>query len=122
MPQDSRKDALIDIAKHLVTLAIAALGFVITIMFTSLSNLPLLKVTPYRNSLCTSLISFLVCVVFSFLVQAAVLSDILGERPRFFFARPRFLLGLAWSAFMVGAVSLFVFSWATIFGGAPFGL
>ena len=122
MPQDSRRDAYLDIAKHLVTLAIASLGFVITIMFTVVSNSPLLKATPYRNSLHTSLISFLVCIVLSFLVQASVLSDIIGEKPRFFFARPRFLLGLAWAAFVIGAVALFIFSWATTFGGAPFGI
>jgi len=121
MPHDSQRDAFIDIAKHLVTLAIASLGFVITMMFTSVANSPLLKTTPYQNSLYTSLISFLLTVVLAFLVQAAVLSDILKEKPRTFIAQPRFLLGAAWTTFVIGLVAFFVFAWATTFGGAPFG-
>ncbi len=118
---ESQRAAFLDVAKHLVTLSIAALGFVITIMFTSLSGEPLLKATEYKNSLQTSLISFFICVALGFLVQASVLSTMLGENSRFFFAKPRFLLSLAWIAFVVGAVALFVFAWATTFGGAKLG-
>ena len=117
---EPQRAAFLDVAKHLVTLAIAALGFVITIMFTSLSGEPLVRATTYKLSLSMSLIGFFLCVVLAFLVQAAVLSAALGERPRLFAAQPRFLLSLAWTAFIVGAVSLFVFAWASTFGGASF--
>jgi hypothetical protein len=119
---ESQRNVFLDVTKHLVTLAIAALGFVITIMFTSLAGEPLLKATEYKNSLQTSLISFLICVVLGFLVQASVLSHMLGEQPRVLIARPRFLLAIAWVAFIVGIVALFVFAWASTFGGAPIGL
>jgi len=119
--EESQRAAFLDVAKHLVTLAIAALGFVITIMFTSLAGEPLLKATEYKNSLQTSLISFLICIALGFLVQASVLSHILGEAPRLLVAKPRFLLALAWIAFVVGTVALFVFAWASTFGGAKLG-
>jgi hypothetical protein len=118
---ESHRTVILDVAKHLVTLAIAALGFVITIMFTSLAGEPLLKATQYKNSLQTSLIAFFVCIALGFLVEASVLSETLGEKSRLFFARPRFLLALAWIAFVVGTVALFVFAWATTFGGAALG-
>jgi hypothetical protein len=118
---ESQRTALLDVAQHLVTLAIAALGFVITIMFTSLAGEPLLKATEYKNSLQTSLTSFFICVALGFLVQATVLNHTLGEEPRLLIAKPRFLPSLAWIAFVVGAVALFVFAWATTFGGAKLG-
>jgi len=118
---ESQRTAFLDVAKHLVTIAIAALGFVITIMFTSLAGEPLLKATEYKTSLQTSLISFVICVALGFLVQASVLSYSLGEEARLFIAKPRFLLAVAWIAFVVGMVALFVFAWATTFGGAKLG-
>ncbi len=118
---DSRHDSLLDATKHRVTLAMAALGFLVTIMFTSLGGEPLARATVYKNSLQTALVAFLVCVVPGFLVQASVLSRSLGEKPRVVDVRPTVLLGLAWAAFVVGMVAFFVFAWATTFGLAPLG-
>lgn len=114
-----QRDLVLDTAKHLLTLSTAALGFVITIMFTGAGGEPLIRATEYKNSLQTSLIAFLVCIVLGFLVQGAVLSQTLRESPRFVAARPGALLLLAWAAFMVGVAAFFVFAWATMFGVAP---
>jgi hypothetical protein len=119
--EDSRNNSLLDATKHLVTLAMAALGLLVTIMFTSLGGEPLVRATPYKNSLQTALVAFLACVALGFLVQASVLSRALGEKPRLVDVRPTVLLGLAWTAFVVGMVAFFVFAWATTFGVAPLG-
>jgi hypothetical protein len=117
--EDSRHNPLLDTTKHLVALAMAAPGFLANIMLTSLGGEPLARATVYKNSLQTALVAFLVCVVLGFLVQASVLSRSLDEKPRRVDVRPTVLLGLAWTAFVVGMVAFFVFAWATTFGVAP---
>lgn len=118
---EANRNSIIDIAKHLVTLGLAAMGFVLTIMFTSLGSEPFVKVTEFKNSLQGALILFFISVIFGFLVQAATLSIMLGHPARFFFTKPTFLLVTAWVAFVFGAVELVVFAWATTFGGVPLG-
>jgi len=115
---DKQQEKILSVAKHLVTLSLGALGFVITIMFTSAGDEPLMKITEYKNSLHASLIFFFCSIVFGFLVEASVLSMSLGDKHRFVVTKPLFILMLAWISFITASVALIVFALATTYGGA----
>ena len=84
---DAQQDKMLDVAKHLVTLAMASLGFVVTMMFASSGDEPLVRVTEYRLSLQSALTLFLCSVVFGFLTEAAIVGVSLGQQQRLFFGR-----------------------------------
>lgn len=115
---ETQQGKVLSVAKHLVTLSLAALGFVITIMFASSGGEPFIKLTEYKNSMQTSLILFLCTVVLGFLVEASILSASLGDRQWLLLTRPVFLLVLAWMSFVFASVALIVFALATTFGGS----
>ena len=112
---EQQQEKLLNVVKHLVTLAIASLGFVITMMFASAGGEVLVNVTEYKYSLQTSLILFLCAVIFGFLTEAAILSVSLSQKQRIFAASPIFLLILTWTSFVFGATALVVFALATAF-------
>ena len=116
---DKQQDRVLSVTKHLVTLALAGLGFVMTIMFTSSGGEPLIKVTEYTNSLQASLILFFCTIVFGFLVEASILSISLGYEQRSIITKPISILVLAWFCFISATVALVVFSLATMSGTAP---
>lgn len=116
---EAQQEKFLSVSKQLVTLSLAALGFVITIMFASSGGEPLIKATEYKNSLQAALIFYFCTVVLGFLIEASILSLSLGDKQRFFLTRPIFILLLAWITFVAGCVALIVFAWATAFGGAP---
>ena len=65
----------------------ASLGFVVTMMFASSGDEPLVRVTEYRLSLQSALTLFLCSVVFGFLTEAAIVGVSLGQQQRLFFGR-----------------------------------
>jgi hypothetical protein len=108
--RDEARTVVMDVAKHLVTITVASIGFLVTLMFTTF------KGTPFILSAEVSLFSLLLCVVFSVLTQMAVVEDALGSRPmiKWLWWGPRTLLTLAWTFLIVGISAFVVFTWANI--------
>jgi len=111
---NQQRDRLSSLAKHIVTLSLGALGFVITIMFTSVDSELLTSVTAYKKSLQSSLIFFFGTVLLGILVEGAVVSDSLESRTSR--VSPVTLLFLSWISFVSGCVSLIVFALAITYG------
>ena len=99
-----------DVAKHLVTITVAAIGFMVTLLFTTFKD------TSYIISAQVSLFSLLLCVVFSVLTQMAVVEDALGGKPaiRWLYWSPKTLLTLSWACLVAGISAFVVFTWANI--------
>ena len=109
VPEEARS-LVIDVAKHLVTITVASIGFLVTMMFTTF------KGTEFITSAEVALFSLLLCVVFSVLTQLGVVTDALGSKPLFkrLVFGPKLLLTIAWTFFVVGLSSFVVFTWANI--------
>ena len=108
--KEQARPVVMEVAKHLVTITVASIGFLVTMMFTTF------KGTPYIVSAQVSLFSLLLCVVFSVLTQMAVVEDALGSKPviKWLWWGPRTLLTLAWICLMSGMSSFVIFAWANI--------
>ena len=108
--KDEARTIVIDVAKHLVTVTVASIGFLVTMMFTTF------KGTPFILSAQVSLFSLLLCVIFSILAQMAVVEDALGSRPviKWLWWGPRSLLTIAWTFLIIGMSAFVVFTWANI--------
>ena len=109
MNEESRQ-IIMDVAKHLVTVNVAAIGFMVTLLFTTFQD------TSYIVSAQVSLFSLLLCVVFSVLTQMAVVENALGGKPvvRWLYWSPKTLLTIAWTFLVVGISAFVVFTWANI--------
>jgi hypothetical protein len=70
--QEEARRVVVDVAKHLVTITVASISFLVTMMFTTFDG------TPYMLSAQVSLFALLLCVVFSVLTQLAEVEDVLG--------------------------------------------
>jgi hypothetical protein len=108
--KEEARAIVIEVAKHLVTLTVASIGFLVTLMFTTFRG------TPYILSAQVSLFALLLCVVFSVLTQMAVVEDALGSRPmiKWLWWGPRTLLTLAWISLVIGISAFVIFTWANI--------
>lgn len=108
--KDEARAVIVEVAKHLVTITVASIGFLVTMMFTTF------KGTPFILSAEFSLFSLLLCVVFAVLTQMAVVEDALGSRPviKWLWWGPRTLLTLAWIFLIAGISAFVVFTWANI--------
>lgn len=73
--KENARAIVIDVAKHLVTITVASIGFLVTLMFTTFQG------TPYILSAQISLFSLLLCVVFSVLTQMSIVEDALESKP-----------------------------------------
>lgn len=104
---DNAKDIVINVAKHLVTVTVASIGFLVTLMFTTF------KGSPFLVSGQVSLFSLLLCVIFSILTQMSVVELALGGSPFKGFG-PKSMLILAWSFLVIGVSAFVVFTWANI--------
>jgi hypothetical protein len=101
---------VVDVAKHLVTVTVASIGFLVTLMFTTFQG------TSFILSAQVSLFSLLLCAVFAILTQMAVVEDALGSRPiiKWLWWGPRPLLTLAWTFLIIGISAFVIFTWANI--------
>lgn len=108
--QEEARRVVVDVAKHLVTITVASIGFLVTMMFTTFEG------TPYMLSAQVSLFTLLLCVVFSVLTQLAVVEDALGGKPliKWLWWSPKALLTLAWTCLIIGISAFVVFTWANI--------
>ncbi len=109
MNQEARS-IVMEVAKHLVTITVASIGFLVTLLFTTFEG------TSFIVSAQVALFSLLLCVVFSVLTQMAIVEDALGGKPvvKWLYWGPKTLLTLAW-VFLVAGISAFViFTWANI--------
>ena len=109
VPKEARS-LVIDVAKHLVTITVASIGFLGTMMFTTF------KGTEFITSAEVALFSLLLCAVFSILAELSVVTDALGSKPMFktIVFGPKFLLTVAWTFFIIGISSFVIFTWANI--------
>ena len=107
---EQARQIIMDVAKHLVTITVAAIGFMVTLLFTTFED------TNYIVSAQVSLFSLLLCVIFSVLTQLAIVEDALGGRPvvRWLYWGPKTLLTLAWACLVAGISAFVVFTWANI--------
>ncbi|HSO05727.1 MAG TPA: hypothetical protein VLW45_00695 [Pelomicrobium sp.] len=99
-----------DVARHLVTVTIAAIGFLVTLMFTTFRG------SPFMLSAQVALFSLLLCTIFAILAQMAVVEVALGGRPFRGFGAKSMLI-LAWCALVIGVTAFVVFTWANIHAG-----
>lgn len=108
--KDEARAIVVDVAKHLVTITVASIGFLVTLMFTTFQD------TPFILSAQVSLFSLLLCVVFSVLTQMAVVEDALGSKPiiKWLWWGPKTLLTIAWTFLIIGISAFVVFTWANI--------
>ena len=108
--KEEARSIVIDVAKHLVTITVASIGFLVTLMFTTFKD------TAFIISAEISLFSLLLCVVFSVLTQMAVVEDALGSKPiiKWLYWGPKLLLTLAWTFLIVGISAFVIFTWANI--------
>ena len=97
-----------DVAKQLVTLSVAAIGVITSLLFTTF------KGTPFVTSAEVSLSSFLLCAVFSVLVQVAIISKTRREQSRISINYPVAMLFVAWAALVTGLAAFVIFTWANI--------
>ncbi len=109
MNEESRR-IILDVAKHLVTVAIASIGFLITLMFTTFEG------TPYTLSGQISLFSLLISTIFCMLTQLAVVDDSLSEKTFIEWLKwsPKTLLLIAWVFLISGITAFVVFTVANI--------
>lgn len=107
---DQARLIVMDVAKHLVTITVASIGFMVTLLFTTFKD------TSYIVSAQVSLFSLLLCVVFSVLTQMAIVEDALGGKPlvRWLYWSPKVLLTIAWTFLVAGISAFVVFTWANI--------
>ena len=108
--KEEARAVVVDVAKHLVNVTVASIGFLVTLMFTTFKGIPFIL------SAQVSLFSLLLCVVFSILAQMAVVEDALGSKPliKLLWWGPRTLLTLAWIFLIAGISAFVIFTWANI--------
>lgn len=108
--RDEARTLVIDVAKHLVTITVASIGFLVTLMFTTFKD------SPFVLSAEVSLFSLLLSVIFSVLTQMAVVEDALGSAPliKWLYWGPKTLLTIAWVFLIAGISAFVVFTWANI--------
>jgi len=99
---------ILEVAKQLITLSVAAIGVITGLMFTTF------KGTPFIVSAQVSLFSFLLCAITSVLTQLAVVAQVLQSRTLFSLPYPQVMLVAAWTTFVVGLSAFVVFTWANI--------
>ena len=99
---------LMEVTKQLITLSVAALGVITSLMFTTFEG------TPFTLSAQVSLFSFLLCALASVLTQLAVVAHALDSGQPRVLRYPRALLLAAWIFFVVALVAFVVFTWANI--------
>jgi len=110
LPAEAQK-LVIEVTKQLITLSVAALGFLTTMLFTTF------KGTPYIPSAMTSLFSFLLSASCGVLAQLAVVGESMQGRQFLPVSYPRVLLHVCWIAFVCGLVAFVVFTWANVRAG-----
>ncbi len=99
---------VLEVAKQLITLSVAAIGFVTSMLFTTF------KGTSFVLSAQFSLFNFLLCASTGVLVQLAVVNESLQDPTWFKVSYPRLLLFLSWALFVGGLVSFVVFTLANL--------
>ena len=99
---------VLEVSKQLITLSVAALGFLTSMLFTAF------KGTPYTLSAEVSLFCFLLSAGAAVLAQLSVVAEAAGDRKWFQVSYPRLMLHLAWIFFVGALVALVVFTWANI--------
>ena len=99
---------MIEVTKQLITLSVAAIGIITSLMFTTF------KGTPFVLSAQVSLFAFLLCALSAVLVQLAVLAQAFERRsPRTLFYAKALLIA-AWVFFVIALVAFVVFTLANI--------
>ncbi len=107
------RELIASVTKHLVTITVASIGFLVTLMFTTFKD------NAYMISAQISLFSLLACVVFSVLTQMSIVGDALEEKPWVSWLSPKAFLFLAWTCLVIGVSAFVIFTWANInLGGA----
>jgi hypothetical protein len=99
---------VVDVSRQLITLSVAALGFLTTMLFTTF------KGTPYIPSAMVSLFSFLLSAATGVLTQLAVVAESMNDKRWLPVSYPRVLLQLSWITFVVALVAFVVFTWANV--------
>lgn len=99
---------VLEVAKQLITLSVAAMGFITSMMFTTF------KGTSYVLSAEVSLFAFLLCAATGVLTQLAVVAEALQERKWFDVSYPRLMLAVSWALFVAGLVAFVVFTLANL--------
>jgi len=102
------QNVMLEVTKQLITLSVAALGFLTSMLFTTF------KGTPFIPSAMTSLFSFLLSASCGVLTQLAVVAESMNEEQWGSISYPRVLLHLTWLGFVSGLVAFVVFTWANV--------
>src|SRR5262245_13007102 len=99
---------LLEVSRQLITLSVAALGFLTTMLFTTF------KGTHYVPSAMVSLFSFLLSAAAGVLTHLAVVAEAMKDKRWLPINYPKSLLQVTWIAFVVALVAFVVFTWANI--------
>src|ERR1041384_2055763 len=81
---------MLEVTKQLITLSVAALGFLTSMLFTAFRG------TPFIPSAMTSLVSFLLSASCGVLTQLALVAESMREEQWGSISYPRALLNLTW--------------------------
>ncbi len=99
---------VLEVTKQVIALAVFALGFLSTMLFTTF------KGTPFVPSAMTSLFAFLLAALLGVLTQLAVVAEASGDTTRLEVNYVRLLLHLTWLSFVVALVAFVVFTTANL--------